>query len=372
MTLEATAISILEGEDVSPVDKKHAMELIEHLQAWLPNYPQGANKFISYLHKNMTPVHAVYGLYSAVDNGSLEITHRNLQTMMLFEKDLGYLVKHLENPEKKTNFYNAMLKGTDISYVELELTSPFMIQPEEEIGTGTYEQQVSIEDLFAKTDEDDTTTAASTTAAPSVAATTKSDTNKISEPFKDILDSAAKKVLGVGVKQQTTDVEDDDTTNEDEYVNPDRDEPYVYTEYLYQFTDPLWHDTRPTIMVASKKFFDENGVLDDQEISKYLEDLIPDWSKHWSEDAESIFTYIGPDPTKAEEYLKATCFFKAHTLFEDDPVESNANILLEYLSVHPKYVTTKFLKEALKSLDDSVIEDLLQKFEDGWYEEDDE
>lgn len=359
MTLEATAISILEGEEVSPIDKKDAMELIEHLQAWLPNYPQGSNKFISYLHKNLTPIHAVYGLYSAVDNGSLEITHRNLQTMMLFEKDLGYLVKHLENPEKKINFFNAMLKGTDISYVELELTSPFMIQPEEEIGTGTYEQTVAIEDLFANTEEEDTTTAASTTSAPSVSTATKSSTNKISEPFKDILDTAAKKVLGVGVKK--TDAEKDQEQD-------DHDAYYVYTQYLYQFTPD--EDCDLAISVVSKKFWDDNGYLDDQHISEYLEAIIPDWSDNWCETMESVFEYTGGS-TKAEAiaYLTATGFFKEEELF--DVEFSKADILLGYLEGQPEEIISKFLKEALTHLDESQIEDLIQKYEDAWHEEDD-
>jgi hypothetical protein len=351
-TLESTAISILEGDtvDTTTFSNTETIELIEHLQAWLPNYPKGSNKFISFLQQNVSPIHAVYGVFSAVDNGSLELTSRNFQSMLLFEAEFKELIKHLSNPDKKTNFYESMKSRTDISKVELELTSPFCIQPEDEIGTGTYDQQVAIEEIFADP-EDDTTAAPQTTAAPTVQTTTKSAINTIEIPLKDILDQAAKKVLGVGVKK---------TASEED----DRDAHYVYTQYLYQVTGSL-NDDDLTITVASEKFWDENGCLDDQEISNYLEDLIPDWADNWSEEMESVFTYTGSgDKADAIAYLKATGFFK-HQVMVDD----KATILLEQLEGQPADVIAKVLKAALEKLDEDAIEELAQMFEEGTYED---
>ena len=355
-TLESTAIAILEGDTIdTKFSNTDAMELIEHLQAWLPNYPKGSNKFISFLHKNVAPIYAIYGIYSAVDNGTLELTSRNFQSMLLFEAEFKDLIKHLENLDKKTNFFESMRNGTDISKVELELTSPFCIQPEHEIGTGTYDQQVAIEDLFADP-EDDTTVSPQTTAAPTVQTTINTPVNSIQIPLKDILDQAAKKVLGVGVKQDLADI----AKQEDA-----RDAPYVYTQYLYQFTSSLNFDDTPTISVASEKFWNENSCLDDQEISKYLEDLIPDWVDNWSEEMESVFTYTGgSDKADAIAYLQATGFFKHQVMFDDD----KATILLEQLEGQPADVIAKFLKAALKKLDEDAIEELAQMFEEGLFE----
>lgn len=355
-TLESTAIAILEGDTINTTfSDTDSMELIEHLQAWLPNYPKGSNKFITFLQQNVSPIHAVYGVYSAVDNGSLELTSRNFQSMLLFEAEFKDLIKHLENPDKKTNFFESMKSRSDISKVELELTSPFCIQPEDEIGTGTYDQQVAIEDLFADPD-DDTTVAPQTTAAPTVQTTTKSSVNTIEIPLKDILDKASKKVLGVGVKQTPADI----AKQED-----DRDAHYVYTQYLYQFTG-LLNDDDLTIRVASEKFWDENGCLDDQDISNYLEDLIPDWDDNWCEEMESVFTYIGSgDKSDATAYLKATGFFKHQIMFDDD----KATILMEQLEGQPADVIAKVLKSALEKLDEASIEELVQMFEEGTYED---
>jgi hypothetical protein len=358
--LESTAISILEGDTTTPstFSNEDTMELIEHLQAWLPNYPKGSNKFISFLHQYVSPIHAVYGVYSAVDNGSLELTSRNFQSMLLFESEFKDLIKHLSNPDKKTNFFESMRNGTDISKVELELTSPFCIQPENEIGTGTYDQQVAIEDLFTDPD-DDATVAPQTTTAPAVQTTTKSPSNTIQIPLKDILDTAAKKVFGVGVKK--TDAEKDQEQD-------DRDAYHVYTQYLYQFTGAWFPNDAPTINVVSQKFWDDHEYLDFQPISEYLEAIIPDWSNNWCETTDSVFEYTGGS-TKAEAiaYLKATGFFKQKELF-DDKESDKTDILLSYLEGQPKEVISKFLKEALTHLDDSQIADLIQKYEDAWHE----
>jgi len=354
-TLESTAIAILEGDTIdTKFSNTDAMELIEHLQAWLPNYPKGSNKYISFLQHYVSPIYAIYGIYSAVDNGTLELTSRNFQSMLLFESEFKDLIKHLENPDKKTNFFESMRNGTDISKVELDLTSPFCIQPEDEIGTGTYDQQVAIEDLFADP-EDDTTVAPQTTAAPTVQTTINTPVNSIQIPLKDIIDQAAKKVLGVGVKQDPANV----AKQED-----DRDAHYVYTQYLYQVTGSL-NDDVPTIAIASEKFWNENGCLDDQEISDYLEDLIPDWADNWSEEMESVFTYTGSgDKADAIAYLKATGFFKHQVMFDDD----KATLLLEQLEGQPADVIAKFLKAALEKLDEDAIEELAQMFEEGSFE----
>jgi hypothetical protein len=356
-TLESTAISILEGDtvDTTTFSNTEIMELIEHLQAWLPNYPKGSNKFISFLQQNVSPIHAVYGVFSAVDNGSLELTSRNFQSMLLFEAEFKELIKHLSNPDKKTNFYESMKSKTDISKVELELASPFCIQPEDEIGTGTYDQQVAIEDLFADP-EDDTTAAPQTTAAPTVQTTTKSAINTIEIPLKDILDTAAKKVFGVGVKK---------TVAEKDQEQDDRDAYHVFTQYLYQFTPDEESDL--TISVVSQKYWDEHECIDDQHISEYLEAIIPDWSDNWCETMESVFEYTGGS-TKADAiaYLKASGFFKEEELF--DAEISKAELLLSYLEGQPEEVISKFLKEALTHLNESQIEDLVEKYEEGWHE----
>lgn len=346
MTIETVAINILEGDE-SYCDSPdlNVLELIEHLQAWLPNYPKGSNKFISFLQHNVPPLYAIYGVYSAVDNGILELTSRNFQSMMLFESEFKHLIKHLENPDKKTNFFESMRNGTELSRVELELTSPFCIQPEDEIGTGTWEY---VEPELPEIDDDDTTNPATTTTA--------SAPGTIKIPLKDILDTAAKKVFGVGVKK--TDAEKDQEQD-------DRDAYYVYTQYLYQFTPD--DDCDLAISVVSQKFWDDNGYLDDQHISEYLEAIIPDWSDNWCEIMDSVFEYTGGS-TKADAiaYLKATGFFKEEELF--DVEFSKADILLGYLEGQPEEVISKFLKEALTHLDESQIEDLIQKYEDAWHE----
>ena len=371
MKLESTAIAILEGDEYTAVSKEDTMELIEHLQAWLPNYPKGSNKYIQFLTDQVAPVYAVYGIYSAVDNGSLELTSRNFQSMMLFESKHKDLVKHLENTDKKTNFFESMRNGTDISKVELELTSPFCLQPEDEIGTGTYEHKVAIEDLFNAPDEEEddpykvnapvqTQTSTPTryvqsNPAKQPMAKVHTKQGSLEFPMKDILDTATKKVLGVGVKQ-------DEATQE-----VDRDEHYVYTQYLYQFSASCHFDNRPTISVASEKFWNENGCLDDQEISKHLEHLIPDWADNWLEDMESVFTYIGKgDKADAIAYLKATGFFKHEVMFKDD----NITVLMEQLEGQSADVLAKVLRAALDVLDEDELADLVQMYEDGSFEED--
>jgi len=345
-TLEAVAIAILEGEPLTaPVSNSSALELIDHLQAWLPMYPKSSNKFISFLQSNVAPLYAIYGVYSAVDNGSLELTSRNFQSMMLFEAEFKDLIKYFDNPDKKKNFIESMKNGKDLNRVELELTSPFCIQPEDEIGTGTWEY---IEPELPEIDDDDTTNPATTTTA--------SAPGTIKIPLKDILDTAAKKVFGVGVKK--TDAEKDQEQD-------DRDAYYVYTQYLYQFTPD--DDCDLAISVVSQKFWDDHGHLDDQRISEYLEAIIPDWSDNWCEIMASVFEYTGGS-TKAEAiaYLKATGFFKEKELFDDEL--SKAELLLSYLEGQPEEVVSKFLKEALTHLDESQIQDLVEKYEEGWHE----
>jgi hypothetical protein len=346
-TLETTAIAILEGEvTTTTISEVDSLELIEHLQAWLPNYPKGSNKFISFLQHNVPPLYAIYGVYSAVDNGILELTSRNFQSMMLFESEFKDLIKHFENPDKKTNFFESMRNGTELSRVELELTSPFCIQPEDEIGTGTWEY---VEPELPEIDDDDTTNPATTTTA--------SAPGTIQIPLKDILDTAAKKVFGVGVKK--TDAEKDQEQD-------DRDAYHVFTQYLYQFTPDEESDL--TISVVSQKFWDEHECIDDQHISEYLEEIIPDWSDNWCETMESVFEYTGGS-TKADAiaYLKATGFFKEEELF--DVEFSKADILLKYyLEGQSEKVIFKFFKEALTHLDESQIQDLIEKYEADWHE----
>jgi hypothetical protein len=326
--LESTAISILEGDTTTTTfSDEDAMELIEHLQAWLPNYPKGSNKFISFLHQHVSPVHAVYGVYSAVDNGSLELTSRNFQSMLLFESEFKDLIKHLSNPDKKTNFFESMRNGTDISKVELELTSPFCIQPEDEIGTGTYDQQVDIEDLFTDPD-DDATAAPQTTVAPAVQTTTKSSVNTIQIPLRDILDKASKKVLGIGVKPKVTE---------------DRDAYHVYTHYYFT---PIVSAT-PKFEVVSAKYWDDKEELDDQSISEYLENIIPDWGTHWHETESSIIEYTGPGTQEdATKLLRETGFFKPYKLHDDPP----ADLILSMLDEAPAEVVLDILKLALDKL----------------------
>jgi hypothetical protein len=323
--LESIAISILEGDTVeTTLSNNEALELIEHLQAWLPNYPKGSNKFITFLQQNVSPIHAVYGVYSAVDNGSLELTSKNFQAMILFEAEFKDLIKHLENPDKKTNFFESMKLRTDISKVELDLTSPFCIQPEDEIGTGTYDQQVSIEELF--TDPDDDATVAPQTTAPTVQTTTKSTQS----PLRDILDKAAKKVFGVGVKKTAADDED-------------RDAYHVYTHYYFT---PIISAT-PKFEVVSAKYWDEKEELDDQPISEYLEHIILDWGTHWHEREPSIIEYTGPGTLEdATELLRETGFFKPCKLHDDTP----ADLILSMLDEAPAEVVLDILKLALDKL----------------------
>lgn len=347
-TLESTAIAILEGDTIDvALSNNDAMELIEHLQAWLPNYPKGSNKFISFLQQNVSPIHAVYGVFSAVDNGSLELTSRNFQSMLLFEAEFKDLIKNLSSPDKKTNFYESMKSRTAISKVELELTSPFCIQPEDEIGTGTYDQQVAIEDLFADPD-DDATVAPQTTTSPAVQSTVKSSTNTVKIPFKDILDKASKKVLGVGVKK-----------------TEDRDAYHVFTSYIYQFTPDDNSDL--TISVASQTYWDEHDEIDDKHIAEYLEHFIPSWNTNWTEVMPSVFQYTGGS-TKADAiaYLNATGFFKEHQMFDSDL--SKAELLMAHLEGQPADVIAKFLNAALEYLDEDVIDTLIERYEDGRHE----
>ena len=309
----------------------------------LEQQPKGSNKFISFLQNEFEPIMAVYGYYWSVDRKMLKLSSRNFQSTMLFEQEFNYLIKHL-TPERTQALFSSVQDGVNLTKVELELTSIFDIQPEDEIGTGTWEY-VEPEPV------DDTTQPVTTTQTA-----TNGTTIKI--PLKDILDQAAKKVLGVGVKK-TADEKDQEQDSRDAY--------YVYTQYLYQFTDLYDYADLPTIAVASRKFWEENGHLDDQNISEYLEDLIPDWADNWFEEMEGVFTYIGGKITKTEAiaYLQATGLFKHEIIVED----TQATVLMNYLEGQSDEVRSKFLKAAISKLDEDAIEELLKMYEAGFYED---
>jgi len=333
-------------DDLKSIPVAEQAELIKGLAKQVSENQSLSNKFITFLQTKLDPVMAVYGYYYSIDEGLLKPTARNFQTTMLFEQEFNHLIKHL-SPTKKAALYESVANGMDLTQIELELVSPFDLQPEDEIGTGTWEY---VEPELPEIDDDATANPATTTI------TSTPGTIKI--PLKDILDTAAKKVFGVGVKK--TDAEKDQEQD-------DRDAYHVFTQYLYQFTPD--DDCDLAISVVSKKFWDDNGYLDDQHISEYLEAIIPDWSDNWCETMESVFEYTGGS-TKAEAiaYLKATGFFKQEELF--DVEFSKADILLSYLEGQPEEVVSKFLKEALTHLDESQIEDLIQKYEDAWHEDD--
>jgi hypothetical protein len=346
MTAEITIFDNVHG-DIKSLPSDMQASVIKELAQQVHDNPKLSNKFITFLQTNLDPVMAVYGYYYSIDEGLLQPTARNFQTTMLFEQEFNHLIKYL-TPSKKATLYESVADGIGLTQIELELTSPFELQPEDEIGTGTWEY---VEPELPEIDDDDTANPATTTI------TSTPGTIKI--PLKDILDTAAKKVFGVGVKK--TDAEKDQEQD-------DRDAYHVYTQYLYQFTSAWFPNDAPTINVVSQKFWDEHECIDDQHISEYLESIIPDWSNNWCETTDSVFEYTGGS-TKAEAiaYLKATGFFKQKDLFEDDESDKT-DILLSYLKGQPEEVISKFLKEALTHLDDSQIADLIQKYEDAWHE----
>lgn len=298
----------------------------------LEEHPNKSNKFISFLQNEFDPIMAVYGYYWSVDKGMLKLSPRNFQTSLLFEQEFGHLIKHL-TPERKQSLFSSVQDGVNLSKVELELVSPFNIQPEDEIGTGTWEW-VEPEPV------DDTT--------QPVATQPVTNGNTIKIPFKDILDNASKKVLGVGVKK-----------------TEDRDAYHVFTPYIYQFTPDDKSDL--TISVASRQYWDEHDEIDDKPISEYLEHFIPTWATNWTEVMPSVFQYTGGS-TKADAiaYLNATGFFKEHQMFDNDL--SSAELLMAHLEDQPKEVIAKFLNAALEYLDEDVIDTLIERYEDGWHE----
>ena len=333
MTTELSSFEEVRA-DIKSLQSDVQSLIIKDLAQLVHDDPKLSNKFISFLQTKLDPVMAVYGYYSSIDNELLKLTPRNFQTVLLFEQEFNYLIKHITaNPNKKETLFKSVEEGTEISKIELELTSPFDIQPEDEVGTGTWE--------WVDPEPTDDITQPVTTQP-----ITNGKTVKI--PFKDILDKAAKKVFGVGVKK-----------------TDDRDAYHVFTPYIYQFTPDDNSDL--TISVASRQYWEEYDEIDDKPIAEYLEHFIPDWDNNWTEVMPSVFQYTGGS-TKADAiaYLNATGFFKEHQMFDNDL--SSAELLMAHLEDQPKEVIAKFLNAALEYLDEDVIDTLIERYEDGWHE----
>jgi hypothetical protein len=315
MTTELSSFEEVRA-DIKSLQSDVQSLIIKDLAQLVHDDPKLSNKFISFLQTKLDPVMAVYGYYSSIDNELLKLTPRNFQTVLLFEQEFNYLIKHITaNPNKKETLFKSVEEGTEISKIELELTSPFDIQPEDEIGTGTWE--------WVDPEPTDDITQPVTTQP-----TTNGTTVKI--PFKDILDKAAKKVFGVGVKKTAADDED-------------RDAYHVYTHYYFT---PIISAT-PKFEVVSAKYWDDKEALDDQPISEYLEHIILDWGTHWHEREPSIIEYTGPGTlADATELLRETGFFKPCKLHDDTP----ADLILSMLDEAPAEVVLDILKLALDKL----------------------
>jgi hypothetical protein len=317
MTAEITIFDNVHG-DIKSLSSDMQASVIKELAQQVHDNPKLSNKFITFLQTNLDPVMAVYGYYYSIDEGLLQPTARNFQTTMLFEQEFNHLIKYL-TPSKKATLYESVADGIGLTQIELELTSPFELQPEDEIGTGTWEY---VEPELPEIDDDDTANPATTTI------TSTPGTIKI--PFKDILDKAAKKVFGVGVKKTAADDED-------------RDAYHVYTHYY--FTSII--SATPKFEVVSAKYWDEKEELDDQPISEYLEHIILDWGTHWHERKPSIIEYTGPGTLEdATELLRETGFFKPCKLHNDTP----ADLILSMLDEAPAEVVLDILKIALDKL----------------------
>jgi hypothetical protein len=139
MTAEITIFDNVHG-DIKSLPSDMQASVIKELAQQVHDNPKLSNKFITFLQTNLDPVMAVYGYYYSIDEGLLQPTARNFQTTMLFEQEFKYLIKHLANDSKRENLYKSVEEGTDLTKIEIELTSLFNIQPEDEIGTGTWEQ----------------------------------------------------------------------------------------------------------------------------------------------------------------------------------------------------------------------------------------
>jgi hypothetical protein len=317
MTAEITIFDNVHG-DIKSLPSDMQASVIKELAQQVHDNPKLSNKFITFLQTNLDPVMAVYGYYYSIDEGLLQPTARNFQTTMLFEQEFNHLIKYL-TPSKKATLYESVADGIGLTQIELELTSPFELQPEDEIGTGTWEY---VEPELPEIDDDDTANPATTTI------TSTPGTIKI--PFKDILDKAAKKVFGVGVKKTAADDED-------------RDAYHVYTHYY--FTSII--SATPKFEVVSAKYWDEKEELDDQPISEYLEHIILDWGTHWHEREPSIIEYTGPGTLEdATELLRETGFFKPCKLHDNTP----ADLILSMLDEAPAEVVLDILKIALDKL----------------------
>lgn len=309
--------------DIKSLQSDVQSAIIKDLAQQVHDDPTLSNKFISFLQTKLEPVMAVYGYYSSIDSGLLALTPRNFQTGLLFEQEFNYLIKHITfNHIKKDTLIRLVEEGTEISKIELELTSPFNIQSEDEIGTGTWE--------YVEPELTDNITQPVTTQSATQGTT-------ITIPLKSILNKAAKKVFGVGVKKTAA---DDDK----------RDEYHVYTHYYF---NPITSAT-PKFEVVSAKYWGDNEELDDQPISEYLENIIPDWGTHWHERKPGVIEYNGPGTlVEATELLRDTGFFKPYKLHDDTP----ADLLLSMLDDAPADVVLDILKLALGKLSpDDVTE----------------
>jgi hypothetical protein len=321
MLYTTLAIDVLEGND-PPVSINHTADwasFVDELHSLLPQYPKSTNHFIKYSQKHMPPAIACYAVYTAVDKGVMEFTSRNFQSMLIFNEAFKELVKYMtdEDTSRRDALVVALHRGDDLQSIMLELTSPFKLQPEEEIGKGvcTTQESVSIDGMF---------------------------------DYSGLIDALQNQQAASQVSTPTGTIY------------------YDSTQYLYQFIKPLHFDDTATIVIASEKFWNASSCLDDQEISKYLEDLIPDWADNWSEEMNSVFTYIGSgNKADAIAYLKATGFFK-HQIMSEDEITT---ILMEHLEGQPADVIAKFLKAALEKLDEDSIEELVQMYKNGWHED---
>ena len=139
---EATIREVFNGDlvtlDIKSLSVTDQAGLICLVGLDLEQQPNKSNKFISFLQNEFDPIMAVYGYYWSVDRKMLKLSSRNFQSTMLFEQEFGYLIKHL-TPEKTQALFSSVQDGVNLAKIELELTSPFNIQSEDEIGTGTWE-----------------------------------------------------------------------------------------------------------------------------------------------------------------------------------------------------------------------------------------
>lgn len=238
------ATDILTGEHpvISITDTSEWFSLIQELHSQLKDSPKSANNFIKYVQSYFPPEIACYTVLSAFKNQVIERNARVFQSMLIFENEFKNLMPHITDDYKYAEFEASLMRGKDFQSMQLELTSPFQIQDESEIGTGSYDKN-------------------------------HTDIKKLFDVSEEV--ELLKKLNAM-------------PTTHDGYF-PDNG------EFLYQVI------SRDTVKVVSASWWDYHKIDDPERIEDYVKDVIPHWNL-WIESEPGILTYMGSET--AEEIIQ--------------------------------------------------------------------